>query len=313
MLIMELCQCGDLVELQEIRKMEGKSGLDTRDIIMVAEQASGALAYLHSEKVVHRDVKPANILVRCADPLNIAVADFGLAKADQPKMVSRKGTPFYAAPEMLYGRSKYGSSVDIWSLGLVMLEYLWGINHQYSESSWGHSSIDNHWQSLQLTSIVTARDDMLDNGPGPFQKLLGRMLEQEPGNRPTARECHETTYRIREQMFSTTRQHAAARRQQVAPASRPLSGPSSQNIPPSYQRSNPKSHEAARQGMQAGAPNSSGSANFSKKLGFCPSSGDRQHQHNAHGEAQDSVAKKRVNSVEASAAGPQAHRRHINL
>jgi serine/threonine protein kinase len=282
------------------------------DILIVAEQASGALAYLHSEKVVHRDIKPPNILVRCVDPLNIAVTDFGLAKADRSKMVSRKGTPFYAAPEILYGRSKYGSAVDIWSLGVVILQSCWEISCQNYERSLRHPSIDDYSQSLQLTDIVEARNEMLEEGAGPFMQLMGRMLELEPEKRPTARECYEATRRIREETLSTLRQHADVRRQQGPHSSWPPSGPSSKHIPSSSQRPPPKSHETAQQVMQRGAPKASGSEGLLKKLGFSSSSGDQQSWRSAPSGAQDPITKKRVNSVEASLAAPQARRRQVN-
>jgi len=83
-----------------------------------------SLDYIHSMNIIHRDIKPDNILIQCHDDLSkIKLADFGLStKLDffYPKTATSKcGTMLYMAPEILNNVS-YTKSVDIWSCSIIM-------------------------------------------------------------------------------------------------------------------------------------------------------------------------------------------------
>lgn len=96
------------------------------------------LAYIHSKKVVHRDLKPDNILIDSFD--HVKIGDFGLAttipliKQNQPQILhggsvrssqtGRLGSSLYVAPELLKGpsKSKYWNKVDVYSLGITFFE-----------------------------------------------------------------------------------------------------------------------------------------------------------------------------------------------
>lgn len=97
------------------------------------KQVFEALVYLHSNDVVHRDIKASNILLSHTG--HVRLADFGLAKQMASRspdsfqrffMTNRVCTIWYRAPELLLGSIKYGAEVDIWSAGCVMAELLNG-------------------------------------------------------------------------------------------------------------------------------------------------------------------------------------------
>ena len=84
-------------------------------------QLLSALNYLHNEKfIAHRDLKPENILIDKHD--NIRLIDFGLSNnfsTTSPNLNTSCGSPAYAAPEMIQGKS-YNKSADIWSAGIIL-------------------------------------------------------------------------------------------------------------------------------------------------------------------------------------------------
>jgi len=84
------------------------------------------LKYLHSARVLHRDIKPGNLLVNSNCCLKIC--DFGLARIEEPDesrhLTQEVVTQYYRAPEILMGAKYYQSSVDIWSVGCIFAELL---------------------------------------------------------------------------------------------------------------------------------------------------------------------------------------------
>lgn len=117
-IVMEYCAKGDLSDLLKV------SFLSEDDVKRLFKGLVSALQYLHKENVMHRDLKPKNILVSDEDTLKIA--DFGFAKylhTDLSQTIC--GSPLYMAPEIL-NSAPYASNSDLWSVGIVLYEMISG-------------------------------------------------------------------------------------------------------------------------------------------------------------------------------------------
>ncbi|XP_017771310.1 PREDICTED: cyclin-dependent kinase-like 4 [Nicrophorus vespilloides] len=111
--------------LDELEKTNGGLGEDkSRERIF---QVCRAISYIHSNNIIHRDVKPENVLVSSLGVVKLC--DFGFAR-----LVSSAGDPcteyvatrWYRAPELLVGEQQYGAGVDIWAIGCLFSEMITG-------------------------------------------------------------------------------------------------------------------------------------------------------------------------------------------
>src|SRR5215212_5675135 len=97
--------------------------------IETAAQICEALAHAHGRGIVHRDVKPSNVLLAEADVIDVRLLDFGLAKMAEFDTLTEQGdvpgTLAYISPERLHGRSATFAA-DIWSVGVILWEALAG-------------------------------------------------------------------------------------------------------------------------------------------------------------------------------------------
>lgn len=138
----------------------------------MAASVASALGYVHGRGVVHRDVKPSNILQSSAG--ETWLADFGIAKFDDATTITAPGTTIgtvvYMAPEQLDGE-RVGPGADIWSLGIVILECLTG-RRVYEGSP-------SEIVAKRLTGPVVLPPDL----PAPWTVLLNGMLDPQPERR----------------------------------------------------------------------------------------------------------------------------------
>ncbi|MFN0060622.1 MAG: bifunctional serine/threonine-protein kinase/formylglycine-generating enzyme family protein [Planctomycetota bacterium] len=120
-LAMEYIVGASLADLIE----SARGGLPVRDVLKWGEQIASAIAYAHSKGVIHLDLKPSNIRIDGAG--RAVVLDFGLARRSTA-MSTRvfAGTPAYAAPEVILGRTDVDARADIYGLGAVLYHALTG-------------------------------------------------------------------------------------------------------------------------------------------------------------------------------------------
>ncbi|XP_075386498.1 serine/threonine-protein kinase 36 isoform X1 [Tenrec ecaudatus] len=119
-------------ELFQILEDDGK--LPENQVQAIAAQLVSALYYLHSHRILHRDMKPQNILL--AKGGGIKLCDFGFARAMSTNtmvLTSIKGTPLYMSPELVEERP-YDHTADLWSVGCILYELAVGTPPFYTTS-----------------------------------------------------------------------------------------------------------------------------------------------------------------------------------
>ncbi len=171
----------ELVEGHSLRSvLKNKEDLSVDQVITIGRHIAAALKHLHERGLVHRDVKPGNILLG-ADG-TVKLCDMGLVRhleegvtVTQAEMVV--GTPDYMAPEQASGKELCAAS-DIYGLGLTLFKAL--VGEVPMKESTAIATLSRR-QRERPPSIRTQRSDC----PRWFDRLIRRMLEPEPGERPT--------------------------------------------------------------------------------------------------------------------------------
>ena len=146
-----------------------------------------ALQYLHSQGVIHRDLKPDNCLLTASRA--VRVCDFGLARwATSRSMTGNKGTPAYMAPEVVSSaglQARYSSAVDVYSFGVM----LWAMITR--RQPFGH--IRNPF-AIPPRVVAGERPPMPTEIPSRLRNLIAACWSASPQARPTfaqieVREC----------------------------------------------------------------------------------------------------------------------------
>jgi serine/threonine-protein kinase len=180
------------VEGESLRARLSRGPLSVREAVSILKDVARALVYAHGRGIIHRDIKPDNILLSGG---SATVTDFGVAKAISASRESTRreqtttragtitlvgtsiGTPAYMAPEQAAGDPSTDHRADLYALGIVGYELLVGTPPF-------HGRAPQQLLAAQLTEppppIANRRYDV----PEPLAQLIMRLLQKEPAKRP---------------------------------------------------------------------------------------------------------------------------------
>ena len=171
----------ELVRGSTLGELERAGALSDLDVLRIGVALCGALEHAHARGVIHRDVKPANVMVPEAaeDGAGIAkLTDFGIARLADAAALTRTGdvvgTIAYMAPEQAEGRQVTGAA-DLYSLALVLYEALTGANPIRQEGA----AATARRVGMRLPPLGRVRRDL----PRELCQALDAALDPEPGRR----------------------------------------------------------------------------------------------------------------------------------
>ncbi|GMM34634.1 putative mitogen-activated protein kinase kinase [Saccharomycopsis crataegensis] len=180
---------------KKVKNMGGRIG--EKVLGKVAESVLRGLSYLHSKKIIHRDIKPQNILLNEAG--EVKLCDFGVSGDVINSLASTfTGTSYYMAPERIKGES-YTVTSDVWSLGLTLLEVAKGkfpYNRGESENEEDDKTVP--LMPIELLSAILTFTPELNDEPEKkikwskaFRSFIDYCLIRDPMSRASPRQMLE--------------------------------------------------------------------------------------------------------------------------
>ncbi|MEU4905035.1 serine/threonine-protein kinase [Streptomyces sp. NPDC022067] len=161
------------------RLMEGT--LDPREAARIGLAVLGALAAAHEAGVLHRDVKPDNVLLGRSD--RVVLTDFGIAQIEGEQGLTETGgfvgSPEFVAPERVLGQ-RPGPESDLWSLGVVLYAAVEGM-----------SPFRRSHSPATLQAVLGAEPQVPARATGPLGTLIMQLLRKDPAMRPAAPEVRQ--------------------------------------------------------------------------------------------------------------------------
>ncbi|KAM3144599.1 hypothetical protein pb186bvf_003206 [Paramecium bursaria] len=168
----EFCLVTEFAQGELFEILEDDNNLSESEVRKIAQQLVRALHYLHSNRIIHRDMKPQNILLSANGVVKLC--DFGFARAmstNTQVLHSIKGTPLYMAPELVQ-EQPYNHTVDLWSLGVILYELFVGQPPFYTNQI---------YSLIQL--IIKDPVKYPDNMSPEFKSFLKGLLNKVPQDR----------------------------------------------------------------------------------------------------------------------------------
>ena len=180
-----LCHVTEFMDLGTLTSVLAKHQLDSGLKLHAIKCIAVGMATVHSFNVIHRDLKPDNVL--CKAPLALSnaelckITDFGTSRAVENvfamTMTKGQGTPLYMAPEILSGQKHYSRAVDTYSFAIVCAAVWSNGKVPYSEYSFRNAL------EMQNAVIRGCRPTLQDDCP--IKELIHRCWAPNPGHRPS--------------------------------------------------------------------------------------------------------------------------------
>jgi serine/threonine protein kinase len=173
-IVMELIEAPNLSEV-----IQQRGALPAGQALKVAEQLLLALQTAHAAGVIHRDVKPSNVMF--APNGRVKLTDFGIAQTTEDSRLTVSGmlvgSPSYISPERLLGRDASPAS-DLWALGATLFFAVEG-----------YGAYDRQTTAATIQAIMNERAQVR-NAQGPLAELIMGLLDPNPDTRLTAAQAH---------------------------------------------------------------------------------------------------------------------------
>ncbi|WP_328537160.1 serine/threonine-protein kinase [Streptomyces sp. NBC_00344] len=220
----------ELVHGHSLRDRLAEGTLDVREAARIGLAILGALSAAHEAGVLHRDVKPDNVLLGRGG--RVVLTDFGIAQVEGEQGLTETGafvgSPEFISPERVLGQ-RPGPESDLWSLGVVLYAAVEGMSPFRRSNT-----------PATLQAVMSAEPQMPARGSGAFGTLVMQLLRKNPADRPDTAE-------IRQVLESVARPAPKAVPQLTAPG--PAGAPTATNIwvPPVLHR-----NRRAQYGLGAG-------------------------------------------------------------
>lgn len=183
--------------VQSIISSSFPDGLPEPCIAVVLKETLSALAYLHDQGHLHRDIKAGNILVDSTG--SVKLADFGVSaliyESNASSGVSRPssslmltdvaGTPYWMAPEVIHSHTGYSLKADIWSFGITALELAHG-RPPLSHLPPSKSLMMKITKPFRFSDYEDSRSEQSQKFSKSFKDMVASCLDQDPSKRPSA-------------------------------------------------------------------------------------------------------------------------------
>lgn len=155
----------------------------------VCTQLLEALAWIHDNGIMHRDLKPQNMGLKSSSPPEAVIFDFGHATFDEASTDHMKGTIWYLAPEILdlkyrHSRAPYDRAVDVWSMGISLYQLIC-----YDRALWSGMQIFDRGRRASgytLDPLDTVNKELDQSPLKETAKVIRSMIEVDSSLRITA-------------------------------------------------------------------------------------------------------------------------------
>lgn len=188
-LVLELAHNG---ELNRYMKQQMQRPMTEAEAASILQQVVGGLLYLHSHRIMHRDISLSNLLL--SSDMHVKIADFGLAtqlkRADE-KHMTMCGTPNYISPEVV-SRSSHGLPADVWGLGCMFYTLLVG-----------SPPFDTDAVQATLNKVVMSDYHMPSHLSYEARDLIEKLLKKNPEERIALEQVLQHPFMQRHQFGST--------------------------------------------------------------------------------------------------------------